>query len=97
MKTISDKEFSGERPLFGSHGLRLENVIIHEGESALKECSDIVAENCRFEGMYPFWHVNGFRINKCFFAEGVRAALWYCRTDHPDSHCGSVGNLFDSR
>lgn len=77
MKTISHKEFSGERPLFGSHGLRLENVIIHEGESALKECSDIVAENCRFEGMYPFWHVNGFRINKCFFSEGVRAALWY--------------------
>ena len=42
-KVISDSEFGGERPLFASHGLRLENVTIHAGESALKECSDIVA------------------------------------------------------
>ena len=26
MKTISDTEFGGERPLFASHDLRLENV-----------------------------------------------------------------------
>lgn len=79
MKTISDKEFGGERPLFGSHGLTLNNVTVHAGESALKECSDIDAENCRFEGKYPFWHVNGFRIDRCLFTEGARAALWYCR------------------
>ena len=54
MKTISNTEFGGERPLFGSHYLRLDNVTIHEGESALKECSNIEAVNCRFEGNYPF-------------------------------------------
>lgn len=79
MELIKDKEFSGERPLFGSHGLRLEDVTIHAGESALKECSDIEAENCRFEGKYPFWHVDGFVINHCLFTEGARAALWYSR------------------
>ena len=36
MKTISNAEFGGERPLFESHDLRLENVIIHAGESAVK-------------------------------------------------------------
>ena len=50
METIENKEFGGERPLFASHDLRLVNVTIHAGESALKLCSDIVAENCRFEG-----------------------------------------------
>lgn len=79
MELVKDKEFSGERPLFGSHGLRLENVTIHAGESALKECSEIEAENCRFEGKYPFWHVDGFVINHCLFTEGARAALWYSR------------------
>ena len=80
MKVIKNQEFGGERPLFESHGLRLENVSIHEGESAIKECSDIEAEDCFFEGHYPFWHVHGFRINNCHFAVGARSALWY--SDH---------------
>lgn len=80
MKTIKDKEFGGERPLFESHNLRLENVVIREGESALKECSDIEAIDCRFEGNYPFWHVHRFLIDRCFFDVGGRSALWY--SDH---------------
>ena len=54
MKLIKNAEFGGERPLFESHDLRLENVIIRTGESAIKECSNIEAEDCRFEGNYPF-------------------------------------------
>lgn len=80
METIKNKEFGGERPLFGSHGLRLENVTIHTGESALKECSDIEAIACRFEGKYPFWHVDGFHIKDCVFTPGARAALWYSKS-----------------
>ncbi|MCM1032175.1 MAG: DUF3737 family protein [Odoribacter sp.] len=79
MQEIKDKEYGGERPLFGSHHLRLDNVTIHAGESALKCCSDIVAVNCRFEGKYPFWHVDGFTIDHCLFTSGARAALWYSR------------------
>ena len=47
MKTISDQEYGGERPLFGSRDLRLERVVIHAGESALKECRNIEAVGCR--------------------------------------------------
>lgn len=79
MDIIKDKEFGGERPLFASHNLKLENVTIHAGESALKECSDIEAVECRFEGKYPFWHVDGFVVRNCLFTEGARAALWYSR------------------
>lgn len=78
MQIIKDKEFGGERPLFESHSLRLENVIIREGESAIKECSDIETVNCRFEGNYPFWHVHRFLIDRCYFDVGGRSALWYC-------------------
>lgn len=79
MKTIRNEEFGGERPLFASHDLRLENVTIHVGESALKECSNIEAIGCRFEGKYPFWHVDNFYIKDCLFTEGARAALWYSK------------------
>lgn len=79
MTIIKDKEFGGERPLFASHGLTLENVTIHAGESAFKRCSDITAIGCRFEGKYPFWHVDGFTIKDCLFTPGARAALWYSK------------------
>ena len=77
MEIIKNKEFGGERPLFESHDLRLENVTIRKGESAIKECSNIEAFDCRFEGNYPFWHVHNFRIERCYFDVGGRSALWY--------------------
>lgn len=40
MRIIKDKEFGGERPLFATHDLQLENVTILAGESAIKECSN---------------------------------------------------------
>jgi len=79
METIRDKEFGGERPLFGTRGLHLENVTFHAGESALKCCADIEAEKCRFEGKYPFWHTDGFKVRNSLFTPGARAALWYSR------------------
>lgn len=79
MKYIKNQEFGGERPLYCEKGLRLENVTIHAGESSLKEGSDIEAVGCRFEGKYPLWCCNGFKVRNCEFTEGGRAALWYSR------------------
>lgn len=79
MEIIKNKEFGGERPLFGARNPRLENVTIHAGESALKCCADIEADHCTFEGKYPFWHVDGFKVRDCLFTPGARAALWYSR------------------
>lgn len=36
MQQIKDMEFSGERPLFASHDLQLDNVVIHAGESGIE-------------------------------------------------------------
>lgn len=77
--TIKDQEFGGERPLYASRGLRLENVTIHAGESSLKECRDIEAADCRFEGKYVFWENDGITIGRCHFTEGARSSLWYSR------------------
>lgn len=66
----------------------------------MKECSNIEASDCRFEGKYPFWHVYGFKIDNCLFTEGARAALWYsynlemadCQVDAPKMF-REMGNL----
>ena len=65
MKEIKNQEFGGERPLYCEHDLYLENVVIHAGESAIKETSDITAVNCRFEGKYPFWCCDRFTVKNC--------------------------------
>ncbi len=57
MKLIKDTEFGGERPLFESHDLRLENVIIRAGESAIKSAatskrSNAVSRVIILSGMY---------------------------------------------
>lgn len=77
MDIIRNKEFGGERPLFESHNLRLEYVAILEGESGIKECSNIECDHCHFEGKYPLWHVEGSVISNCYFAVGSRSAIWY--------------------
>lgn len=77
MKRIEHVTFGGERPLFESHGLELDHVRIIDGESAIKECSDIICKNCHFEGKYPLWHVEGSEITHCYFAPSARSAIWY--------------------
>lgn len=79
MILVEGKEFGGERPLFATKDLRLVNCTIHAGESALKCTANIEAERCVFEGKYPFWHTDGFRVKDCLFEPGARAALWYSR------------------
>ena len=79
METIQNHYFEGERPLYVRHGLRLENVVIGPGESALKEGSDFEAEGCEFKGKYPFWECRNVIIRNCIFREGGRAAIWYSK------------------
>jgi len=91
MKLIKNQEFGGERPLYAQHDMELENVTIHPGESSIKECSNIMARDCTFEGKYVFWEVDGFSVDRCYFAESARSSLWYsrncrmtnCRVDAP--------------
>jgi len=91
MELIKDKQFGGERPLFATHDLQLENIVITDGESGIKQCQNIEANNCKFYGKYPWWHVDGACINNCYFAEGSRSAIWYtndlkmtnCQIDGP--------------
>ena len=77
MITIKDKELGGERPLFEVHDARLENIVITDGESAIKHCSNLDLSGCKFYGKYPLWHVDGCKVSDCYFAVESRSAIWY--------------------
>lgn len=79
-KRIEGQTFAKERALYGSRALQLVNCAFdgeEDGESALKESSDIVVQNTFCNLRYPFWHDHGLAILACELTEKCRAALWY--------------------
>lgn len=79
-KVIKDTFFEGERPLFATKDIRLENVKFYPGESALKECSNMEAYKSEFMCKYPFWHNENTHIENCLFTIYSRAAIWYSKS-----------------
>lgn len=80
MNTISNKAFDEERALYDSHSLIVDSCRFEgeaDGESALKECSDINVNKCFFDLRYPLWHVDGLTVSASEMTENCRAALWY--------------------
>ena len=79
-KRIEGRTFGEERALYGSRALLVINCSFdgeEDGESALKESSDIVVQNTLCNLRYPFWHDHGLAILSCELTEKCRAALWY--------------------
>jgi hypothetical protein len=76
---IRNTFFEGERPLFATNQIRVENVKFYPGESALKECNDVEAYKCEFMCKYPFWHNDHTLIEDCLFTVYSRAAIWYSK------------------
>lgn len=80
MKVVENVTLDEERALYGSKNLIVRGVSFDgpaDGESALKECDNIVAENCFCNLRYPFWHDRGLKIYGTEMTELCRAALWY--------------------
>lgn len=83
MKIIEKQTFDEERALYGSRGIVINACSFDgpaDGESAVKESSDVQVNKCFFNLRYPFWHVHGLDIRGSEMTELCRAALWY--SDH---------------
>ena len=80
-----DESHSEERAFYGFRGVTLVNCRFEgaeDGESALKECADITAEDCIFSLRYPLWHCKGSLLYRCQMNDTCRAPLWY--SEHTD-------------
>ena len=83
MKLIKNQTYDAERAFYGQAGVHFKDGALDgpaDGESAFKECSDIVIENVFCNLRYPFWHNHGLKIIDSELTDLCRAALWY--TDH---------------
>ena len=80
MRTIENTIYDEERALYGSKGILLKKCSFDgpaDGESALKESTDIELQNCYCNLRYPFWHNHGLKIKDTEMTQHCRAALWY--------------------
>ena len=101
MTTIENITYDMERSLYGQKDLILKNCAFDgpsDGESALKECSNIVVENTFCNLRYPFWHDHGLKISNCTMTELCRAAIWYSdNIEISSSHLHGIKALRECR
>lgn len=77
MQTLTGQHFAGERALYHSEELNLENCVFDEGESALKESSHLTLTDCSFICKYVNWHNRHVTFIRPRFSVACRAPLWY--------------------
>ncbi len=75
-----DKTFDEERALYGAKDIEVIRCRFDgpaDGESAMKEGSDIRVSDSFFNLRYPFWHDDRLKITGSEMTDKCRAALWY--------------------
>ena len=80
MYTFFNETHDEERAFYGIKQARIQNCTFAgaaDGESALKETTDLIVEDCNFQLRYPFWHTAKAVVRDCKMTETCRAAFWY--------------------
>ncbi len=68
---------TGERALFHSSNMLINDTIFEDGESPLKESSDIDLIGCMFKWKYPLWYCKNITARNCKWFDMARAGVWY--------------------
>lgn len=74
---ISNKYYTGERPLFNKSNLEIDKTIFGEGESPLKESDNIRLKDSSFQWKYPLWYAKDITADNCTWVKMARAGVWY--------------------
>lgn len=67
MEFVKQKYLSGERALFQSNGVRIEDSIFADGESPLKESQNIDINQSIFKWKYPLWYCQNVVVTNSTF------------------------------
>lgn len=77
MQEINQQILTGERALYDTHGARICYCTFENGESPLKESSDLEIDNCLFKWKYPLWYTKNVKLTNCSLFDMARAGIWY--------------------
>lgn len=77
MKEINQQYLTGERAMFQARDCHFSYCTFAEGESPLKECSDLQIDNTLFKWKYPLWYCRNVAVKDSTLFEMARAGIWY--------------------
>ena len=69
--------FVGERAEYNVSNSSYYDSTFEDGESPLKECSDILIDNCIFKWKYPIWYSKNIKIYNSMLLDTARSGIWY--------------------
>lgn len=77
MKKLEQGLFVGERALYNSSNLIIEDSTFENGESPLKESNNIKIYNSIFKWKYPLWYCHDIFVKDSTLLDTARSGIWY--------------------
>ncbi len=77
MKEYKQRNFQGERALYGIRDVKVTDCVFENGESPLKECENVEVSGCLFRWKYPLWYGKNIKAENSTWFEMARAGVWY--------------------
>ena len=91
MKEFKKGTYTGERALFATKDAYFEKCLFKDGESPLKESSNLKINWTTFRWKYPLWYCVDVLVENSVIEETARSGIWYtknitmnnCQIDSP--------------
>ena len=77
MKEYKEQLLVGERAAYNTHDAVFYDTTFADGESPLKESSDIELYNCIFKWKYPLWYCKNVKVFNTTWLDTARSGIWY--------------------
>ena len=71
--------YTGERALYDIHDAEIIDSTFDDGESPLKECSDLEIRHSIFKWKYPLWYSENILCEDTTLLETARSGIWYTK------------------
>lgn len=82
MELIKQEYLTGERALFKSNEIKIEDSVFAQGESPLKESKNIDIMDSIFKWKYPLWYCTNVTMKHSTLLETARSGIWYTKNIH---------------
>ena len=77
MEEFKQELLTGERAKYNTHNAKFIDCTFADGESPLKESSDIELRNCIFKWKYPLWYSKNIKVYNTTWLDTARSGIWY--------------------
>ena len=77
MKEFRQQLLTGERAVYNTHNAVFYDTTFADGESPLKESSEIELYNCIFKWKYPLWYSKNIKVFNTTWLDTARSGIWY--------------------